>query len=141
MHAITTSPAAFASRVFTQNVRDAVVNGSQARQAHQIGTMYYSKALALIHKDMASMDTACTDGSMLAMLALATHRPLMAPFTAQSIALPKPNQGPLDFLGLLRVYGGPIHDVEVHWEALSRVVAFNGGLEALTLPGLAAIMS
>ena len=91
---------------------------------------------------MASIENACSEGTVLAVLALALHSPKVRMTESWfDVAGRRPKQGPLEYVRLINLYGGAIDTVTMHIEALSRLITFRGGLHALTMPGIAHISS
>ena len=75
-----------------------------------------------------------TDEVILAIAGLACHE--VVNFTKEKV---KPFNSPLQRAGLLDTYGG-MQVIPEHREAVLRLVALRGGIENITLPGLAEAM-
>lgn len=96
----------------------------------------YTETIRGVHQKFQDSAASCADENILSVYSLAYHgarRPQKLTET--------PNQGPLNTLQLLHVYGGRLETVEVHLRGLAKMLTLRGGVGKIGLPGLAQAIS
>lgn len=123
----------FQAYMFSQAIRNLQLNSRSVRLRGLVSELH-SQVVRTINSSMLDEKAACSDDTILAVCNLACHN-----FISSSVVLDtraRPEQGPLESLRLLDLYGGPIESVEVHLDGMLKMVELRGGLKALGLPGL-----
>lgn len=107
------------------------IRGSRAYCNSTQALTYKLAGIQQVNEVFSNERKALTDGVILAIAGLAAHE--VVDFTEEKI---KPFNSPLQSAGLLDIYGG-MRVFPEHRDAILRFVALRGGIENLTLPGLA----
>lgn len=121
----------FHALLYSQFVRMRLSEGRQSNEESPEMIYCHLEAVKGINQSIQRDPIACSDDTMLAVLALAVSGP-----AANIEPRRSPSQGPLKALQALDVYGGALETVAPHAAGVMKMVAMRGGLKNLKLPGL-----
>lgn len=127
--------ALFHGSLFCQLTRNKAFLGytTETRESVQC----YTETIRGVHRRFLENGPASySDENILCVYSLAYHG-VLRPVSASKA----PNQGPLEGLAMLNVYGGQLEAVHVHLQGLAKMINLRGGLYKIQFPGLAQAIS
>ncbi|EXJ62208.1 hypothetical protein A1O7_02641 [Cladophialophora yegresii CBS 114405] len=125
---------------FAQLMRNKYSRHFHSKAQHQL-LRAHAETVSYVNKALSDPSTACSDLTILTVFNLAYHYLAMSPEARPVYATRRrPEQGPLRSLRLLNLYGGPIEAASMHREGLFKMIELRGGLEKITIPGLAGLL-
>ncbi|RVX67363.1 hypothetical protein B0A52_09144 [Exophiala mesophila] len=127
--------ALFHGSLFCQLTRNKAFLGYTAETSESV--QCYTETIRGVHRRFLENGPASSsDENILSVYSLAYHGVL------RSVSAVKgPNQGPLEGLAMLNVYGGQLEAVHVHLQGLAKMINLRGGIHKLQFPGLAQAIS
>jgi hypothetical protein len=140
IHKIMSDPGCLAAYLFAQLMRNKY-NPYFHPNAQQQLLRAHAETVTHVNKALSNPSTACSDLTILTVFNLAYHYLAVDAEARPAYTTRRaPQQGPLRSLRLLNLYGGPIEAASMHREGLLRMIELRGGLETVTLPGLAGLL-
>lgn len=124
----------FHASIFCQLTRNKVFLSPEPDSREHV--QCYTETIRGVHQKFQDNTTSCADENILSVYSLAYHGASRPQKSTQT-----PNQGPLNTLQLLNVYGGRLQTVEVHLRGLAKMLTLRGGVDKIGLPGLAQAIS
>lgn len=134
-------PGCLYAYMFGQLIRNKHNHRLPLKSQHQL-LCAHAETVTYVNQALSDHKIACSDSTILAVFALAYHSITIEekPPKGSTAIFRAPEQGPLKSLRLLNLYGGPIETVSMHREGLLKLIQLRGGIEKITLPGLAGLL-
>jgi hypothetical protein len=93
---------------------------------------YHARTVTLINESLSDPVQACSDDNIFTVSNLAHHE-LIDQYQPPPVAIKRPNQGPLESLQFLDLYGGKIEPNMLHRHGMLTMIKRRGGMQALSL--------